>query len=155
MEFKDRTRSALKIAVLVWGGSLAALTVAGLVTDVWRLSDLWGQAGAVFLSEFGILVVVGTFLLIGGPIFLRERYELIAPIIGLACYVAYWSFLGVTTGAGVSALYALSCTDCMHPLESQYSRFLSGRYGRFVNNDRNQSVRILRDLKSLMVREQL
>ncbi|WP_049998561.1 hypothetical protein [Halococcus sediminicola] len=105
MEFKDRTRSALKIAVLVWGGSLAALTVAGLVTDVWRLSDLWGQAGAVFLSEFGILVVVGTFLLIGGPIFLRERYELIAPIIGLACYVAYWSFLGVTTGAGVSALY--------------------------------------------------
>ena len=105
MEFKDRTRSALKIAVLVWGGSLAALTVAGLVTDVWRLSDLWGQAGAVFLSEFGILVVVGTFLLIGGPIFLRERYELIAPIIGLACYVAYWSFLGVATGAGVSALY--------------------------------------------------
>ena len=84
---------------------MVALTVAGLVTGVWRLSDLWGQAGAAFVSEFGMIALVGTFLLIGGPIFLWERYELIAPIIGFACYVAYWAYLGVTAGTGVSALY--------------------------------------------------
>jgi hypothetical protein len=105
MKIKDRTRRALGIAVLAWGGSMAALVIAGLATGVWRLSDLWGRAGAAFLSEFGIMAIVGTFLLVGGPVFLWERYELLAPIIGLACYIAYWSFLGVTTGVGVSALY--------------------------------------------------
>ncbi|HET7324065.1 MAG TPA: hypothetical protein VFJ06_07025 [Halococcus sp.] len=105
MEFKDRTHRALGVAILVWTGSVAALAVAGLATGVWRLSDLWGRAGAAFLSEFGLVTIVGTFLLVGGPVFLWKRYGLVAPIIGLACYVAYWTFLGILTGAGVSALY--------------------------------------------------
>jgi hypothetical protein len=105
MEFKDHTYRALGIAILVWAGSMATLGVAGLATSVWRLSDLWGRAGTAFLSEFGVIVIVGTFLLIGGPVFLWKRYGFIAPIIGLACYVAYWAFFGVMMGAGVSALY--------------------------------------------------
>lgn len=105
MVVEDRTRRALGIAVLAWGGSMAALAVAGLATSVWHLSDLWGRAGAAFLSEFGLMAIVGTFLLVGGSVFLWARYELIAPIIGLVCYVAYWAFLGMTTGVGVSALY--------------------------------------------------
>ncbi len=84
---------------------MAALAVAGLATSVWHLSDLGGRAGAAFLSEFGLMAIVGTFLLVGGPVFLWTRYELIAPIIGLVCYVAYWAFLGRTTGVGVSSLY--------------------------------------------------
>lgn len=105
MVFKDRTRRALVIAILVWIGSMVLLAVAGLATRVWRLSDLWGRAGAAFLSEFGLIAIVGTFLLVGGPVFLWKRYELVTPIIGLACYVVYWVSLGITTGAGVSALY--------------------------------------------------
>ncbi|UPM44957.1 hypothetical protein [Halocatena salina] len=105
MVIKDRTRRALGIAVLTWGGSMAALVVAGLATSVWRLSDLWGLAGVAFLSEFGVIAIVGTFLLVGGPVFLLARYELLAPIIGLVCYIAYWAILGMTTGVGVSALY--------------------------------------------------
>jgi hypothetical protein len=105
MEFKDRTHHALGVAIFVWVGSMATLAVAGLATGVWRLSGLWGQAGATFLSEFGLMAIVGTFLLVGGPVFLWKRYGLIAPIICLVCYVVYWAFLGITTGAGVSALY--------------------------------------------------
>lgn len=101
----DRTRRAFGIALLTWGGSMAALAVTGLMTGVWHFSDLWGRAGAAFLSEFGLMAIVGTFLLVGGPVFLWARYELIAPIIGLVCYIAYWAFLGITTGVGVSALY--------------------------------------------------
>ena len=105
MKLKGSTRHALNVAILVWVGSMIALAVAGLATDVWRLSDLWGQAGATFLGEFGLIAVVGTFLFVGGPVFLWSRWELIAPIIGLAWYTAYWAYLGVTTAAGVSALY--------------------------------------------------
>jgi hypothetical protein len=105
MKIRDRTRRALGIAVLAWGGSMAALAIAGLATSVWRLPDLWGRAGPAFLSEFGILATIGTFLLVGGPVFLWERYEFLAPLIGLACYIAYWTFLGIATGVGVSALY--------------------------------------------------
>jgi hypothetical protein len=105
MEFKDRTRRALSTAILMWGGSMAALAVAGLATNVWRLSDLWGRAGATFLSEFGLLAIVGTFLLVGGPVFLWKRDGLIAPISGIACYIAYWAVLGAAAGVGVSALY--------------------------------------------------
>lgn len=105
MKLKDSTRRALGVAILVWVGSMTALAVAGLTTDVWRLSDLWGRPGAAFLSEFGLIAIVSTFLLVGGPVFLWTRWGFIAPIIGLACYIAYWAYLGVTTGAGVSALY--------------------------------------------------
>lgn len=105
MVVTDRTRRALSIAVLTWGGSIAALAVAGLATSVWHLSDLWGRTGAAFLSEFGVMAIIGTFLLVGGPVFLWARYDLIAPIIGLVWYIAYWAFLGMTTGVGVSALY--------------------------------------------------
>ena len=105
MKLKSPTRHALNVAILVWVGSMIALAVAGLATDVWRLSDLWGQAGATFLGEFGLIAVVSTFLFVGGPVFLWSRWEFIAPIIGLACYTAYWAYFGVTTAAGVSALY--------------------------------------------------
>ena len=105
MDIKGRTWRALGIAVLMWGGSMAVLAVAGLLTGVWRLSDLWGRAGSAFLSEFGVIVIIGTLLLVGGPVFLWERNQFIAPIIGLACYFAYWTVFGVTTGTGVSALY--------------------------------------------------
>ena len=105
MKLKGLTRHALGVAILVWIGSMIALAVAGLATDVWRLSDLWGRAGAAFLGEFGLIAVVGTFLFVGGPVFLWSRWGLTAPIIGLACFIAYWAYLGVTTGTGVSALY--------------------------------------------------
>ncbi|RRJ28921.1 hypothetical protein [Halocatena pleomorpha] len=105
MVINDRTRRAITAAVLTWAGGMAVLAVAGLAAGVWRLSDLWDRAGAAFLSEFGLIAIVGTFLLVGGPVFLRIRYALVAPIIGFVCYVAYWAFLGVTTGVGVSALY--------------------------------------------------
>jgi hypothetical protein len=104
MRFKDRTRRAFAVAILVWIGSMVMLAVAGLATGVWRLSDLWGYAGAAFVSEFGVVVIIGTFLLVGGPVFLWKRYGFIAPIIGLACYAAYWVFFGMM-GTGVSALY--------------------------------------------------
>jgi hypothetical protein len=105
MESKDRTYGALGIAILVWMGSMAVLAIAGLATGVWRLSDLSGRAGAAFLSGFGVMAIVGTFLLVGGSVFLWKRYGLVTPIIGLVCYAAYWAFLGVITNAGVSALY--------------------------------------------------
>lgn len=60
-------------AVLTWGGSMAALAVAGIATSVWRLSGLWGQAGVAFLSGFGLIAIVGTVLLVGGPVFLWAR----------------------------------------------------------------------------------
>jgi hypothetical protein len=105
VKFENRTYRALGIAVLVWMGSIATLAIAGLVTGVWRLSDLSGRAGAAFLSEFGVITIVGTFLFVGGSVFLWQRYGLIAPSIGLVCYVVYWGLLGVLTTAGVSALY--------------------------------------------------
>jgi hypothetical protein len=105
MEFEDRTRRALGVAILVWAGCMAALAGGGLVTGVWHLSDLWGRAGATFLSEFGLIATVGTFLLVGGPVYGWLRYGLVAPVFGLVCYVAYWASLGVTLDVGFSALY--------------------------------------------------
>jgi hypothetical protein len=105
METGDHTRRALGIASLVWAGSMAALAGSGLVTGVWHLSDLWGRAGAAFLGEFGLIATVGTFLLVAGPVYGWLRYGLVAPGLGLVCYVAYWASLGVTMDVGVSALY--------------------------------------------------
>jgi hypothetical protein len=105
MRFKDCTLRVLAVAIFVWIGSMVMLGVAGLATGVWRLSDLWGHAGAAFLGEFGLIMTVGTFLLVGGPVFLWKRYELVSPVTGLACYFVYWACLGIITGAGVSALY--------------------------------------------------
>lgn len=104
MRLKDRTRRALAVAILVWIGSMVVLAVAGLATEIWRLSDLWGHGGA-FLSEFGLIAIIGTFLLVGGPVFLWKQYELITPITTIVCYFVYWALIGVTTGSGVSALY--------------------------------------------------
>jgi hypothetical protein len=105
MESGDRTRRALSVAILVWTGSMAALAGGGLVAGVWHLSDLWGRAGAAFLGEFGLLATVGTFLLVGGPVYVWLRYGLVAPVLSLVCYVAYWAYLGITLNVGFSALY--------------------------------------------------
>lgn len=102
MDFKDRTSHALGIAVLVWAVCMTILAIAGLATGVWHLSDLWSR-GIDFLIEFGLMASLGTFLLVGGPVFLWQQNELIAPISGLVCYVAFWVVIAM--GGGISALY--------------------------------------------------
>lgn len=99
------SRRALVSALLAWAVSVAALALGGLATGVWHLSDLWGRAGAAFVGEFGLLATVGTFLLVGGPIYLWQRYGLVAPSMALVCYVAYFAYIGTSTGVGFSALY--------------------------------------------------
>lgn len=96
---------ALRIALAVWGASLALLALGGLLTGVWRVADLWGRAGEAFVGEFGLLATVGTFLMVGGPVYLWQRYGLVAPLLGLLGWVAYFASLGVTSGVGFSALY--------------------------------------------------
>ena len=105
MALQPATRRALIAAVVVWAVSMATLAIGGLATGVWRLSDLWGRAGAAFLGEFGLVATVGSFLLVGGPVFLWRRDGIVSPLLALGCYVAYWAYLGVTTGVGFSALY--------------------------------------------------
>ena len=105
MEPTPSGRRALGAAVLAWAGSMVVLALGGLATGVWHLSDLWGRAGAAFVGEFGLLATVGTFLLVGGPVYAWQRYGLVAPLLGLGCYVAYAAYVGVSTEVGFSALY--------------------------------------------------
>ena len=105
MALQPATRRAIVAAVVVWAVSMAALAVGGLATGVWRLSDLWGRAGAAFLGEFGLLATVGSFLLIGGPVLLWQRERVVAPLIALVCYVAYFAYLGASADVGFSAMY--------------------------------------------------
>lgn len=135
MALSPPSRRALVAATLVWAGSMTALALGGLATGVWHLPDLWGRAGGAFLGEFGLLATVGTFLLVGGPVYVWQRYGLVAPLLALVGWVVYFAYLGASTGVGFSALYVavmyaplvLAGLGALPPVEWALRRFRPGR----------------------------
>lgn len=80
---------ALGEAAVAWLAVLAVSLGAGLAAGVWRLSDLWTTP---WVAELDLVAygAVGTVLLVGAPVVLYRRYELVLPLVGLVAYLGYW-----------------------------------------------------------------
>jgi len=98
-EGRTATVPAAILGMGAWAVTAVALLLAGLVAGVWVPGDVARADRLVW--DFGVLFLLGTVVLVAGPVFAYLRFRLAAPLATLAVYVAYWVGWAVLNGVDV------------------------------------------------------